>query len=65
MSTDFRLELCEPSAIEDEGQHFFFSDAVLSVARFEPYSLLLSSLALPTRVKKINDSLADGSISSD
>ena len=52
MSTDFRLELCEPSAIEDEGQHFFFSDAVLIVARFEPYSLLLSSLALPTRVKK-------------
>ena len=55
------LELIEPYAREDKGQQVFFtSDAVSSLARFESFSLLLSSLAL----LQINSSLADGSISS-
>ena len=42
------LELIEPYAREDKGQQVFFftSDAVSSLARFESFSLLLSSLAL-------------------
>ena len=48
MFTHFRLELIEPSAREVEyPQIFFSSDAVSSLARFEPCSLLLSSLATP------------------
>ena len=68
-STNFRLELIEPSAREVEGQQFFWSsDAVSSLARFEPCSLLLSSIyprsSLSPRGQKINTSPADGSISS-
>ena len=39
MSTNFRMELQEPSAREVEGQQFFNSDPVASLARFEPCSL--------------------------
>ena len=38
LSTNFRLELIEPSAIEVEG-YFFSYDAVSNLARFEPCSL--------------------------
>ena len=65
MSTNFRLELIEPSARELEGQHFLSSlDAVSSLARFEPYSLspMASRSSLSTRIQKINTSLAEGPI---
>ena len=42
VSINFRLELIEPSARDVEGQQVFFSsDTVSSLARLEPYSLLL------------------------
>ena len=42
MSTNFRLELVTPSSRDvDDRQFFSSSDAVSSLARFEPYYLLL------------------------
>ena len=67
VSNNCCLELIGPSARAIEAQQFFRA-LTLCFARFEPCSLLLSSLTpwtyLSTGVQKINTSLADGSMSS-
>ena len=66
--TNFCLKLIEPNAREVEGQLFFSSDAVSSLARFEPCSLLLSSLApslLSLGQSPKNKYLADSSKNTD
>ena len=65
MSAYFRLELKQPSARGVEDQ-LISSDAVSSLARFEPSAPLLTRQTLFSldQVQKINIALANGSISS-
>ena len=55
MSTNYRLDIIEPSAREFEGKQFFrSSEAVSSLARFVSCSLLRPLSSLSTRVKKLS-----------